>query len=79
MTRIMEVSLLAATSLALVGMTFWGLNIWADSLESPTFTLGPCAQEDSDNCYWDAALFGNHEGTSFVTLNGVTYYPEDAK
>lgn len=39
-------------------------------------TLTPCVTEDSDNCYWDAVLNGNGEGTSFVTIDGVTYYPE---
>jgi hypothetical protein len=42
----------------------------------PTYTLPPCPTEDSDNCYWDAARMGNKQGTSFITLNGVTYYPE---
>jgi hypothetical protein len=41
----------------------------------PTYTLPPCEQEDSDNCYWDATRMGNRAGTSFITLNGVTYYP----
>lgn len=41
----------------------------------PTYTIAPCVVEDADNCYWDAALMGNGQGTSFVTLNGVTYYP----
>lgn len=36
--------------------------------------LRPCAQEDSNNCYWDAATRGNHQGRSFVTIKGVTYY-----
>jgi hypothetical protein len=39
--------------------------------------LVACATEDSDNCFWDAAVRGNGEGTSFVTLNGVTYYDVD--
>lgn len=39
-------------------------------------TLGECATEDSDNCYWDASSHGNGEGTSFVNIDGVTYYPE---
>ena len=31
----------------------------------------PCATEDSDaNCYWDAALRGNGEGSSFVVVEG---------
>lgn len=42
----------------------------------PTLSLRPCPIEDADNCYWDAARFGNHEGTSFIRLDGVTYYPE---
>lgn len=37
-------------------------------------TLPPCAMEDSDNCYWDAATMGNGTGESFVTFRGVTYY-----
>lgn len=40
----------------------------------PTYTLPPCAQEDSENCYWDAATRGNGVGDSFVNLAGVTYY-----
>lgn len=43
--------------------------------EYPTYLLPPCETEDSNDCYWDAAVRGNGEGTSFVTLNGVTYYP----
>lgn len=42
----------------------------------PTYTLPPCATEDSDNCYWDAARMGNGTGTSFISLNGVLYFPE---
>ena len=42
----------------------------------PDRTLVPCPEEDSDNCYWDAAQRGNGVGTSFITLDGVTYYPE---
>lgn len=41
----------------------------------PTLTLIPCAQEDSVNCYWDAARMGNGEGTSFVNIDGTMYYP----
>lgn len=41
---------------------------------APTYTLSPCASEDSDNCYWDATRRGNGTGRSFVTLHGVTYY-----
>lgn len=34
----------------------------------------PCAQEDSQNCYWLAAERGNGQGDSFIDLGGVTYY-----
>lgn len=38
--------------------------------------LPPCAQEDSDNCYWDAANMGNGKGKSFVTIDGTTTYED---
>lgn len=38
--------------------------------------LEPCPTEDSDNCYWDAQRQGNGEGSSFIVLDGVIYYPE---
>ncbi len=38
--------------------------------------LTPCAEEDSHNCYWDAATMGNGTGTSFVDIDGVLYFPE---
>lgn len=46
----------------------------APAPEYPTYTLPPCATEDSDNCYWNAARMGNGTGTSFINLDGVTYY-----
>jgi hypothetical protein len=42
---------------------------------SPVYSLPACAEEDSTNCYWDAQSRGNGKGTSFVNLNGTTYYP----
>lgn len=42
----------------------------------PTLELRPCQVEDDDNCYWDAARMGNGQGTSFITVDGITYYPE---
>jgi len=42
----------------------------------PTLSLRPCLVEDDDDCYWDAARMGNGQGTSFMRLDGVTYYPE---
>lgn len=42
--------------------------------EYPTYQLPACLTEDSDNCYWDAAVRGNHQGDSFITLLGTTYY-----
>lgn len=42
---------------------------------APDRVLTACLVEDSDNCYWDARTMGNGTGTSFITLDGVTYYP----
>jgi hypothetical protein len=39
--------------------------------------LPACATEDSSNCFWDAAVQGNGQGTSFVDIDGVAYYPVD--
>ncbi len=39
-------------------------------------TLIPCPTEDSDNCYWDAETMGNGQGTSYVSIDGVLYFPE---
>ena len=36
--------------------------------------IGPCATEDSENCYWDAAKRGDGTGVSFIDWHGVTYY-----
>jgi len=33
----------------------------------------PCANEDSSDCYWNAATMGNGTGTSFVNLGGNIY------
>lgn len=42
----------------------------------PTLNLPPCEQEDSENCYWDAARMGNGLGRSFVNIDGTYYYEE---
>jgi hypothetical protein len=36
----------------------------------------PCAEEDSTDCYWDAASRGNGIGRSFVDIAGKVYYQE---
>ncbi len=33
-----------------------------------------CANEDSMNCYWNAATNGNGIGQSFIDIAGITYY-----
>ena len=37
---------------------------------------GPCAEEDSNGCYWDASVQGNKIGRSFTTsdVGVVTYW-----
>ena len=40
----------------------------------PVAYLPPCPTEDSDNCIWDAAAWGNGQGTSFVQYAGKWYY-----
>lgn len=32
--------------------------------------LGPCEQEDSRNCYWDASEQGNGQGHDFIDIGG---------
>jgi hypothetical protein len=33
----------------------------------------PCATEDSDNSFWDAATMGNQMGASYVTIEGHVF------
>ena len=35
--------------------------------------LPPCQSEDSEGCHWDAAEYGNGQGTSFVTVRVGAY------
>ena len=42
--------------------------------ESHGETLPPCESEDSEDCYWDAEVAGNGEGTSFIEFHGHIYY-----
>lgn len=37
-------------------------------------TLGPCEFKDESNCYWNANIQGNGEGTSFVDVAGYRLY-----
>jgi hypothetical protein len=54
-----------------------GEPISAVETVSPGILIVPCAQEDSHDCFWDAATMGNGQGTSFVNLAGIYYYPRD--
>lgn len=40
----------------------------------PSVQLDYCEYEDSQNCYWDADVSGNGQGTSFIDVDGVAYY-----
>jgi hypothetical protein len=43
--------------------------------DSPSADVLPaCPTEDSANCVWDARKRGNHEGRSFVDVNGHRLY-----
>lgn len=37
-------------------------------------TLPDCPTEDSDNCYWDAAMRGNGQGVSFYVIAGTIHF-----
>lgn len=53
------------------------VTVTPEPTPAPSSTLPPCEYEDSDNCFWDAQSRGNGEGTSFVVLDNIVYYPED--
>lgn len=46
---------------------------WQRASTTPA-DLPLCQTEDSINCRWDSQLQGNGTGTSFIDVNGVTYY-----
>lgn len=68
------------------GLAVWGLTIATDeptplpaaTTEAPDYALVACATEDSTDCVWDASNRGNNTGTSFVNIDGTTYYSESA-
>lgn len=77
---------MVAVLLTLAGLAFQG-QTWGDAARGdgflPSFlfpamaqVLPPCATEDSDWCYWDAATRGEGpgkgRGESFVTVADVT-------
>lgn len=75
------VILVAATALfviiSLIVTTVNGYAAQADSSAAEAYRTAlttPCAQEDSDNCYWNAATRGNGVGNSFVVVNGTYFY-----
>lgn len=37
-----------------------------------------CPEEDSDNCYWNARIRGNHRGHSFVNIHGHIHFVRTA-
>ena len=52
--------------------------IWAMPNAGGTLQLKACAEEDSQNCYWDATQRGNGQGRSFINIRGHIFY-EDAE
>jgi hypothetical protein len=69
--EIAATALVGAATVAFVVSMLTGMSEPTGKVE-----LSPCAAEDSENCYWNAQDRGNGEGTSFIRLDGVTYYPE---
>lgn len=77
--------LLAAATCVVVGTLLSVAGIVANAIaanptpapepKQATIILPPCPTEDSNNCYWDAQSRGNGQGTSFVVIDGVVYYP----
>jgi hypothetical protein len=74
MIQVRRIDLITATVLVAVMFAAFGALVATPviTVSETTYALPACITEDSDNCYWDASSTG---GTSFVTLNGVTYYP----
>lgn len=65
----------------LAGVALFGatLGLWVSpgraysSPQPDTTTLRPCVYEDSSDCFWDARKRGNHQGRSFVNIDGHVY------
>lgn len=51
----------------------WGGRLYYRMNNGAAFRTGPCAEEDSPNCWWNAGR-GNGKGRSFVSLRGRAYY-----
>lgn len=64
----------ALATLAIVATLMAPAAFHAHHSTGRTVVLKPCASEDSDNCYWDAATRGNGRGTSFVVIRGQYFY-----
>jgi outer membrane biosynthesis protein TonB len=60
------------TGLGILAGVAIGLTVPALTAASEPPALPPCPTEDSDNCYWDATIRGYGQGSSFVTIDGVT-------
>lgn len=66
------IALIVTAILAVIAPTF--IRTVTETEKVDTVTILPCPTEDSNNCYWDADTMGeNPGGTSFVTINDVTY------
>lgn len=50
--------------------------IWAMSNPGGTLELKACAEEDSQDCYWDATIRGDRTGRSFINIRGHYFYEE---
>ena len=59
-----------------VGLLIFGGLVWGGDIAASDWTQGlpPCAEEDSNNCYWDSSERGNGNGLDFITINDEVIY-----
>lgn len=48
-------------------------RVYVEFSDSHEVVLPPCAEEDSDDCFWWAPARGNGKGESFVTVDGRVF------
>jgi hypothetical protein len=52
----------------------WGPWTFVQLRDGSEWMATPCRYEDGRNCWWNAALRGNGEGRSFLSIRGHRHY-----